>query len=71
MSVLLSEGVLERLVHVNRLWSLLTKDSEDPLVTDRWSPPFFHYENDHSTEENDCPSDSHNDSGPQIITRSG
>ena len=73
-SMLLSKGASEQLVHVNRVRPLLIEDSEDSVVPDRWSPPFFHYENDHSTEENaqpDRPSDSHNDSGPQIITCSG
>ena len=73
-SVLLSKGGSEQLVHVNRVWPLLTEDLEDSGMTDRWSPPLFHYENDHSTEENaqpDSSSDSHNESGPEIVTCSG
>ena len=43
-TVALRMGAAERRVHINRVRPLLTKDTQNPVVGQDWTPPLFTYE---------------------------
>lgn len=50
-TVVLRMGTAERTVHINRVRTLLMKDTQNPVVEQDWTPPLFTHE---YAEEQPC-----------------